>query len=93
MSDDLNWLSAREMVRRFADRSLSPVDVLEATLAFSGGSPFAITGVPIAQDAAVLDLGLDFNLTRNAVLGITYGGQFGSSLVDQTVRANFSARF
>ena len=33
MSDELNWLSAREMVRRFADRSLSPVDVLEATLA------------------------------------------------------------
>ena len=33
MSDDLNWLSARGMVRRFADGSLSPVDVLEATLA------------------------------------------------------------
>lgn len=33
MNDDLNWLSAREMVRRFADGSLSPVDVLEATLA------------------------------------------------------------
>ena len=33
MSDDLNWLSAREMVRRFANGDLSPVDVLEATLA------------------------------------------------------------
>jgi aspartyl-tRNA(Asn)/glutamyl-tRNA(Gln) amidotransferase subunit A len=33
MSDDLNWLSAREMVRRFAKGDLSPVDVLEATLA------------------------------------------------------------
>lgn len=33
MSDDLNWLSAREMVRRFAVGDLSPVDVLEATLA------------------------------------------------------------
>jgi aspartyl-tRNA(Asn)/glutamyl-tRNA(Gln) amidotransferase subunit A len=33
MSDDLNWLSAREMVRRFATGDLSPVDVLEATLA------------------------------------------------------------
>ena len=32
MSDDLNWLSAREMVRRFANGDLSPVDVLEATL-------------------------------------------------------------
>ena len=33
MSDDLNWLSAREMTRRFAKGDLSPVDVLEATLA------------------------------------------------------------
>ena len=33
MSDELNWLSAREMARRFAKGELSPVDVLEATLA------------------------------------------------------------
>ncbi|MBR1224404.1 MULTISPECIES: amidase [unclassified Bradyrhizobium] len=33
MSDDMNWLSAREMTRRFAKGDLSPVDVLEATLA------------------------------------------------------------
>src|SRR4051812_30323454 len=32
MSDELNWLSAREMARRFAKGDLSPVDVLEATL-------------------------------------------------------------
>jgi aspartyl-tRNA(Asn)/glutamyl-tRNA(Gln) amidotransferase subunit A len=33
MSDDLNWLSAREMVRRFANGEVSPVDVLDAALA------------------------------------------------------------
>ncbi len=33
MSDDLNWLSAREMTRRFGQGDLSPVDVLDATLA------------------------------------------------------------
>jgi aspartyl-tRNA(Asn)/glutamyl-tRNA(Gln) amidotransferase subunit A len=33
MSGELNWLSAREMMRRFASGGLSPVDVLEATLA------------------------------------------------------------
>jgi aspartyl-tRNA(Asn)/glutamyl-tRNA(Gln) amidotransferase subunit A len=33
MSDELNWLSAREMARRFAMHELSPVDVMEATLA------------------------------------------------------------
>jgi aspartyl-tRNA(Asn)/glutamyl-tRNA(Gln) amidotransferase subunit A len=33
MADELNWLSAREMARRYAADELSPVDVLEATLA------------------------------------------------------------
>jgi aspartyl-tRNA(Asn)/glutamyl-tRNA(Gln) amidotransferase subunit A len=33
ISDGLNWLSAHEMTRRFAAGELSPVDVLEATLA------------------------------------------------------------
>jgi aspartyl-tRNA(Asn)/glutamyl-tRNA(Gln) amidotransferase subunit A len=33
MSGELNWLSACEMTRRFASGGLSPVDVLEATLA------------------------------------------------------------
>ncbi len=33
MGDELNWLSAREMILRFAAGELSPVDVLEATLA------------------------------------------------------------
>ena len=33
MADELNWLSAREMMLRFAAGELSPVDVLEATLA------------------------------------------------------------
>src|SRR4029434_3296963 len=33
MSDALNWLSAREMARRFAQGEVSPVDVLEATVA------------------------------------------------------------
>ena len=40
-----------------------------------------------------VDMGLVFNLTSNAVLGVSYGGQFGSSLTDQTIRANFSAWF
>ncbi len=33
MAGDLNWLSAREMTRRFAEGSVSPMDVLDAALA------------------------------------------------------------
>ncbi|WP_424631336.1 autotransporter outer membrane beta-barrel domain-containing protein [Bradyrhizobium sp. SYSU BS000235] len=64
-----------------------------ATLAFAGGNAFNIAGVPIAKDAAVVDAGLDFHLSASAVLGLSYGGQFGGHVTDQTVRANFSAKF
>jgi len=33
MADELNWLSAREMTRQFASGDLTPVEVLDATLA------------------------------------------------------------
>jgi outer membrane autotransporter protein len=64
-----------------------------STFSFGSGSPFIIAGVPIAQDATVLDLGMDFNVTPDTVLGVSYGGQFGSGMTDQTLRANFSAKF
>lgn len=64
-----------------------------STMAFSGGSPFSIGGVPIARDAAVVDVGLDLNLTPNATLGLAYGGQFGNGATDQMVRGNFNVKF
>lgn len=64
-----------------------------SSLAFAGGSSFSISGVPIAKDVAAIEAGLDLNLTPNAVLGLSYGGQLGSDLTDQTVRANLSVRF
>ncbi len=53
MADELNWLSAREMTRRFAGGDLSPVDVLDATLAQLTRQPAAsvpcgfVEGLPI----------------------------------------------
>lgn len=38
--------------------------------AFSGGDAFSISGVPIGKDAARLEAGLDFALTRDATLGL-----------------------
>lgn len=64
-----------------------------STMAFAGGSPFTVAGVPIARNGAVADLGLDVNVTPDAVLGLTYGGQFGSGVTDQTLRGNFAVRF
>ncbi|QWG18721.1 autotransporter outer membrane beta-barrel domain-containing protein [Bradyrhizobium sediminis] len=83
-------MAARGMLGwRHAFGDTTPV----STVAFTGGSPFSIAGVPVARDGAVADLGLDLNLTPNAALGLTYGGQFGSGVTDQTVRGNFAVRF
>lgn len=64
-----------------------------SVMSFAGSAPFDIAGVPIARDAAVVDLGLDMNLGENSTLGVSYDGQFGSGVTDQTLRANFSVKF
>ncbi len=64
-----------------------------STMAFAGGAAFAIAGAPIARDTALVEAGLDFNLSEMASAGIAYNGQFTSGITDQTVRANFNVRF
>lgn len=59
----------------------------------AGGDAFSIGGVPIARNAAVVEAGLDFTLSPDAILGVSYSGQFGSGVTDQTFRANFSVKF
>ena len=65
----------------------------QSTMAFAGGSSFNIGGVPIFSDAAMVDLGLDVNVSEKATLGFSYGGQFGSGSSDHSVRANFVVQF
>lgn len=90
---DLNGasVSARGMVGwRHAFDDVTPT----STMRFAGGGDaFTAAGVPIARDAAVVEVGLDFALTPSAVIGITYGGEFGSGIVDQSFKAHFSAKF
>jgi len=65
-----------------------------STMQFAGGgASFTVDGAPVARDAAVVEAGLDYALTANAVLGIAYNGQYGSGLADQSFRANFTWKF
>lgn len=59
----------------------------------AGSSPFGIAGVPIAKDAAVFDAGLDVAISRSTTLGLSYGGQFGSGAMDQSVKGDLAVRF
>jgi outer membrane autotransporter protein len=68
---------------------VSPV----STLAFAGGHTFAIAGVPITRDAALIEAGIDLSLSPRATLGIAYSGQAGSGFADQSVNANLDVRF
>ena len=61
-----------------------------ASLQLAGGTPFTAAGVPIARDAALLELGIDLRLSERASIGISYTGQFASGAQDQSVRAAFN---
>ncbi len=69
-------------------------DVLPlSAMRFAGGDTFSIAGVPIARNVAVVEAGLDYVLSPNATLGVTYAGQFGSDVSDQSARVNLNVKF
>lgn len=65
----------------------------DTALAFAGGSSFAIKGVPIAKNAALLEAGLDVNITENATFGIAYQGQIASDAQTHVFSAKLGVRF
>lgn len=74
---------------RHAFGDITPV----ATQAFLGSAAFDTTGVAIAQDAAVLEAGLDMQVGAGATLGVAYGGQFGDGVSENGFNANFKVSF
>lgn len=70
-------------------------DVVPTSAAsFAAGSDvFTASGNPISKDAVLIEAGLDLAITKNAALGIAYQGQFGSRLLQNGMKANFSVKF
>ena len=65
-----------------------------ASLAFATtGIGFAIEGVPLAEDSALLDAGIDFALGENATAGLSYTGQYGDGVTDNGVKGRFTWLF
>ena len=66
----------------------------EASIAFaSTGVGFTVYGVPLAEDTALLDAGLDFALGERTTAGVSYTGQFGDSATDNGVKGRFTWLF
>ena len=64
-----------------------------ATLQLAGGSPFAISGTPIAEDALLLEAGLRYALSDTVQLGASYTGQFASDATQNAFAVQFSMKF
>ena len=66
----------------------------DAALAFaSTGIGFTVYGVPLAQDAALIDAGFDLALAPNTTAGVSYSGQFGDHVTDNAVKGQFTWLF
>jgi len=65
----------------------------QSTQAFATGSAFSIAGAPIARNAAVIEAGLDLNLTPQATFGLSYAGQFATKAQDHGFKANLTVSF
>ncbi len=64
-----------------------------STHALAGADPFAIAGVPIAEDTAVIGAGLKLDLTDKASLGLTYRGQIASDAYQHGINAKLNVGF
>jgi outer membrane autotransporter protein len=62
--------------------------------AFQGSAaPFTVAGVPLARDAALVEIGLDALIASQTTIGISYTGQLAEHLQDHSVKGNLRVRF
>ncbi len=65
-----------------------------ALLAFRGGSSaFRTAGAPLARDAAVASVGLDWLVAPGTLVGLSYDGQLGRRAQDHAVKGSLSYRW
>ncbi|TAM94197.1 MAG: autotransporter domain-containing protein, partial [Rhodanobacteraceae bacterium] len=66
----------------------------QRTLQFmAGGGAFTVYGVPVAKNAAAVNLGAGWQLSRNVKLDASYNGQLASSVEDQAAKLSLSVAF
>ncbi|WP_108681435.1 autotransporter domain-containing protein [Methyloceanibacter sp. wino2] len=65
-----------------------------ASLAFATtGIGFDIDGVPLAEDSALLDAGLDLAVTDRLSAGVSYQGQYADSVSDNAIKGRLTWLF
>lgn len=66
---------------------------VESDLAFADGEAFTIRGVPLAKDAALVDVRLEWRLSERTALGVGYNGASADQGRSQAARVMFSSQF
>lgn len=66
---------------------------VESILSYQGGSAFAVASAAMTRDAAILNLGLSYDLNSSATLTFRYGAVFAADVLDQTAVAELGVRF
>lgn len=64
-----------------------------STASFATGDSFTVSGTPIDQNAALLEAGLDLNLTPSSTFSLTYTGQIGKNAHENGVSAKLRMQF
>lgn len=64
-----------------------------ANNSFAGGTPFTVTGSPIAADAALLDLALDLNVSPSLSVSAAYDTKIAARTRSQALRAALTGKF
>ncbi|MEM7192966.1 MAG: autotransporter domain-containing protein, partial [Pseudomonadota bacterium] len=66
----------------------------DGRLAFATtGIGFTVAGVPLAEDTALLDAGLDLAVSDKITAGVSYSGQYGDDVSDNGVKGRFTWLF
>ncbi|MFG1428206.1 autotransporter domain-containing protein [Roseixanthobacter glucoisosaccharinicivorans] len=65
-----------------------------SAMQFLGGtSPFSVSGVPIAEDALLLEAGLSYAFSEKATFGVSYTSQLASTAAQNAFTAQFALKF
>ncbi|MBE7243623.1 MAG: autotransporter domain-containing protein [Actinomycetospora chiangmaiensis] len=84
-------LLARGLVGvRWAFGDVTPVSLLAFR---GGGSLFQTAGAPVADEAALISAGLDWQVAPGTHVGLSYEGQLGRRAQDNAVKGNVSYRW
>lgn len=54
---------------------------------------FTVYGVPLAEDTALLDTGIDLALGPRTTAGVSYSGQSGDGVSDNGIKGRFTWLF